>query len=570
MFNVRLKLEEWIDVKVKVDFQIEKNMSNSKNRYVPDTANFQLQNVRNVGLIDKIRLYQNSIEVGVYKENGDLFWYGVINQKDKKLKIRRNISTYSFTAKDYVETLKVPNTQYWKRTNTSISSIANDLCQFAGATFVAPPRMDKIKDYFFVTDLKENIFKILDNFLYEHGWVIATRYFGPNPVISAFSYWDRENTPSTIITSKDIYEKSGVNEQVKNPKEIKLFKTNYRVIKNFTNIILHLDGVTEPIEIEAGGFYPEGGDTKPQYQKYTILHPENFPKAPDTFPLNEKLKWGTITKDAEIVYASNQITGFNNVSPNTSDPYIYINEHKPDESRVVIAKNVDFYRKGEEFRVIGDTRVRKLPPGCSEIIDRQDFLRENPQYVIAKNFGDISDKERKEVIDYLHRNRLVGDSKPGIERLINTGGIVIAGINNRGEPIVDQWIIDRIIAHNNNLGKYTPTVFHRTSEWYKTKPEALDAAKVEFEERPCSGDSRPVAEPVFEERDTRIAEANAKISNFTITGDAVISVGIGTSSAGLFNRVGDSLGDSLFDRTREYTINHISAGTLSILLEEML
>ena len=490
--------------------QIEENRANKRNRYLPDKLKIELfELTENVNLIEQIRKHPGSIIAKVFKKSEktgstseNLYFQGTIQTK-KTLKIDRDIQVYTLQANDLVSNLGVVNKDPWKIRNQFIGSIVDEVVNHTiGVPTSFPNEMWSKRADFIVTDTESTVLKILNNFLFEYGFVLKAFYSGNTAYVGALSTRDYQTAHSTPITELDIA--GNVQHkisEIKN-KDMKVFSVNYAITQELKNIVLYADGITEQIWVQAGEYWPENGDSEIQYQEYNLFNKYTLEKSPDSFDPNSKLDWGTIDKDSRIIFAENQRTSYYPVIGSLEDWFFHTEEHFPTHSRVVIGRRATSIYLGNEYRVVGDTTVRKLPPGCSARLTREQFLEENPQY-----------------------------KAPNIPR---------------------NWIDDRLEIHNSDLGKWTPTRFFRTSAWYPTRAEALEAAAVEETERRCDGDSRPVQEPVFESRPTRKLNYPGRFADFYIRGDAIVATGIGTAYAGIFNS-----GDT---RTREYEINHITSG----------
>ena len=392
-FTLRLKFDSWIDItnyNRARNVRIIKKRTNRDNKYESDILQFNIFE-EEVDLIDKIRKYNGPILVSVYRGN-DLHFYGTLKDK-KELKIHYSFTEYKkLEAYDFVKGLDVKNTTYWNFENTSLANICKALCDHVGLASFFPPEMNKIKDHFFVTDQKSSILKILNNFLYEYGFVLRAHYFGGTPVVSVFSYRHRQNQPVTTITEKDIT--GEVEHKTDEKKQIKIFKTNYRIIRRRENFLLFADAINEPIWIQAGDFWPEEGDSKEEFQEYTIFHKDNFETSPLWFDPNSKMNWGTITKNSQVIYAENQRVSY---YPFTTldDIYIYLEEHHPDKSRIVLAKKVNRIYLGSEYRVVDQTPIRRTCSGNEKIkIKSYQYTREFfPTQKEAQEAALVTDKE---------------------------------------------------------------------------------------------------------------------------------------------------------------------------------
>ena len=522
MFRVEIKINEWIDISKKIRVKtalIEENRSTKENRYSPDKIKLDiLERKTELDIIQKIKIIEGPIDVRVFK-GANLYFYGTIRDK-KTIKYLPKHLIATIEAYDYVKGLEVINTQFWRFKNERMDVIATAICDSVGLQSVWPDEFEK-RVNFYETHFNVTVLKVLNNFLFEYGWVLQSQYEGEEALISAAQFWDRKNTKATNITAKDILGKPNYKKGTKS--EIKLLTANYRILSDIGNALLYSASDGQDTTIEAGEYWPEEGDSAPgreatpQYQKYRVLNRDNIEKTPDFLDYNSSLNWGSLSKDSEVIYASNQSVSYNAWTPGI---FTHLEEHYPTESRVVLAKDVDRIYLGKEYRVIGDTLVKKLPPGCSERLTRAAFLEKFPQYVV------------------------VGTNDEG------------QPVNSKGEVVLEKWIQDRISAHNFNLGKNTPTSFWFTADFFPTRERALEAAAVEGEERRCLGVEEFVQEPIFQERDVLKTGNPSRFSDFRIRGDAVVSVGIGSTHAGVFYLAGDSEDIS----TREYTINFVGAG----------
>ena len=455
---------------------IENIFMNSKKQYAPDILKFDIISLAGDthSLVNKIKNTEE-INVRVFEDRNMVF-YGSIENK-RTLRINRNHLTYRMKAKDFISALDKPSPSDWNFRNENLDAIASALCSSVTSINTAFHNDMALKTipHFFATNIsdtgeRDSILKILDNFLYEYGFVLRANYIGTGYYIGSGSYRDRFDTHSTNLTAKDIYQ-GRVHYKGDEKKETKLFKTNYRIVSNtkVNDILLYADAIGgwHNIVVPAGGLYPEDGDSKIQWFEHTVIHRDTFEKSPDEINLNNKLQWGTITKNAEVLWSDNHTITYSE-PPASGYPEIIIRDHFPTRSRVVWRVRPDSIRTvvGLDYRVIGDTLVRGIPPGCSlrKPTDRDDS----------------------------------------------------------GEPTSLQ----------NFYGKWTPTRFYYTREFYPTRREATAASEVSAGQRRCTGREELYWVPVFETRRARKLIGDAKLSDINIRGDAWISIGQGTTVAG--------------------------------------
>ena len=557
--NFNDRIEPWIDVTKKVppkSAQITETRANKKNRYVPDVLKFNILETTKAparvtyDIIPKIKEATTPIRVRVF-DNGALYFFGTIKDK-KSLQIMPNHQVYKLEAFDFIKDLDIINKTFWSFKNETLSNIVGNIIRgdddspTSNISSFFPPEMNTKRVNFYATDQTSTLLKIINNFLFEYGFVLIAKYFGNTPVVSAVSYWDKGAVATRIddknIRGKITYKKNTL-------KQVKLFKTNFRILGELKNILLYAEGIGNRIEVQPGNFWPENGDSEIQFQEYTIFHKDNLEKSPGPFNPNSKLDWGTINKNSEIIYASNQrVNYWPAIALGYDDLFIHTEEHYPTHSRVLLAKRVNRIYLGKEYRVVNQRFVTKQPPGCSEFLTREEFIKQNPRYVVTE----VISKEEflKRNPQYKKRERALREL--GLSDLPNS-----FPVNSEGDLVLDSWIDDRLELHNSNLGKYTPTRFFYTKEFYPTKARAIEASAVEGIERRCSGSPIRVPEPIFEERDVKKVGDTGWFDNFTIHGDAVVSTSQGTTTAGLFDFGDSQEGDSL---ARVFTINSIGIG----------
>ena len=490
--DLKIGTDPWEDISDIVSYQNashKENFMNSNKKYTPDTVDFSMIETLdelndplspryNNSFIERIKnIGEQLIDVRVRDEN-QLYFYGPLEEK-QLIRIEPEYKRIRLKAKDFVMSLNKPLTEDFKFLNNSLAQIATSICNNVSAHPTRFPlkMQQQIKKEFFVTrkldGKKESVLDILDTFLYEYGFVLRGVYEGLGYYIGAGSYRYREDTPLINVGEDDI-KVGSINYNKGENKEVKLFKTNFKIVKKTSKpIILYADLIREDTKIAADEFWPADGDSKIQYQEHTVLHRDNIPKFPDDVDLNDDLNWGTITKKSEILWSENHTVSYWWHAGNR--PFTYLREHYPTKSRVLIAVQAsEETHSAPEYRVIGDTLVTGIPPGCSE---RQE--------------GDRDDSN---------------------------------------EPT----------SLRNYYGKWTPTSFSYTSEWFPTRIEATAAAEVSGGQRRCTG--RPVRYhvPVFEQRNARRPCCDSIFRDFYIRGDAWVGTGEGTVISGYLG-TGDSL-----------------------------
>ena len=370
MFSVRIKIgTEWIDLtaqgKEKVQARtalLDFRLMNNNRQYLPDRFRFDIIEENSaIDVIQKIDEYDGVIDVAVYKDNS-LYFYGFIDS-EKNLEKFPEYQRFRLRANDYCQILDVSSRRTWRFVNETLENIAVNLCNHVGANSYFPVSMrNKRIPWFFATEVEDSILDILNNFLYEYGYVLTAKNINNTPVISAISYRDRESTNATEITANDF--QGRVRRVFRDETDTKLYKANYRIIRKLNNVLLYADGLTGVIEIPAGGFHPENGDTNVQFQEYIIWHRDNFDKTPVNLNFNTKLDWGTITKDSEVIYAENQKLSWYHITGGR--PFVFIEEHYPTHSRIVFGNKVLRTYLGDDYRVVGQRVVRRIPPGCTK------------------------------------------------------------------------------------------------------------------------------------------------------------------------------------------------------------
>ena len=500
--DLKIGTNPWEDVSDIVSYSNanhKENFMNSNKKYTPDTVDFSLIETfdelndplsprYNNSFIERIKnIGEQLIDVRVRDEN-QLYFYGPLEEK-QLIRLEPEYKRIRLKATDFIMSLNKPITEDFKFINNSLAEIATTICNNVSAHPTRFPlkMQQQIKKEFFVTrkidEKKDSVLNILDTFLYEYGFVLRGIYEGLGYYIGAGSYRNREDTPSINISKDDIHVGS-INYKKGENKEVKLYKTNYKIIKKPSRpIILYANGLSEDITIKAENLWPENGDSKIQYQEYSVVHRDNFQKIPDNLGVNNDLNWGTITKKSEVVWAENQRVFFWWHVGNR--PFIYREEHYPTKSRVILAPEAsENTTTALEYRVIGDTTVIGIPPGCSE---RQSGDRDDS--------GEITSSLR------------------------------------------------------NYYGKWTPTKFYYTPEWYSTRVEATAASEVSGLHRRCTGSPVRFQTPVFETRRVQKVCCDSVFRDFYIRGDAWVSTGEGTVFSGYLGS-----GDSLQFEIKEITI----------------
>ena len=506
--DLKIGTNPWEDVSDIVSYKNAEHKEvfmNSNKKYTPDTVDFSLIETLdelndplspryNNSYIERIKnIGEQLIDVRVRDEN-KLYFYGPLEEK-QLIRIEPEYKRIRLKSKDFVMSLNKPLTEDLKFINNSLAQIATGICNNVSTHPTRFPlkMQQQIKEEFFVLrkldEKKDSVLDILDNFLYEYGFVLRGIYEGLGYYISAGSYRDRGDVPSINITKDDIHVGS-INYKKGEKKEVKLFKTNYKIIKKPNKpLVLYANLIRERTKIPVGNFWPLNGDSVIQYQEHTVLHKDNIPKSPDDITyLNNDLNWGTITKDSEVIWSENHTIFYVHDAGNR--PFTYLREHYPKKSRILIApQGSETTHHTIEYRVIGDTLVTGIPPGCSE-----------------RQSGDRDDS---------------------------------------GLPTSLQ----------NYYGKWTPTRFYYTSEWFSTKIEATARAEVSGGQRRCLG--RPVYYfvPIFEERQVRRPCCDSYIRDFFIRGDAWVSTGEGTVFSGYLGS-GDSLQFEIKKITVEDTLEN--------------
>ena len=561
-YKIRIKIDniwyELTDLVLAKRGQIDFLFMNNQRKYASDKLTFTIRETA-VDIIDKIKKYNGVIDVEVY-QGENLFYYGFIRVK-KQLQLDKFYKDLPLTAYDFIQILDVPNTTYWKFINTSLSEIATAICNSVGAKSIWPQEMNtKIKDYFFVSEIDterpDSILKILNNFLYEYGYVLQAKYISDTPLVSANSIKDTQTTPLIKIKESDIHT-GRINYKLNEKQEVSLLETNFRIIKGLKNIVLFTDLTGTNTIIKATEFYPPEGNEKNIFQKYNIVHKDNFDKSPLWFNPNTNLDWGSINKNSEVIYAYNQKTNWwSHAGP---APQILINEHYPTKSKIVLSNPATNYVLGKKYRVVGDTSVLELPPGCDGRIteaEKQSVLRRLLPARHALVPSDLLD-----LIKDLFRNPTnVPSVRPAFL------GPYLPGGGRRylsySESYLRNYVDQYVAGQNNYLGKWSPEKFQYTTEFYLTKAEATAASVVESDyQRICDGRAQMVQKPVFEEGDTLIPQYASTIRDFVIRGDAYVSLSQGKTTVGVYSdNIGDTGDTSEFSTTREYTINNISAG----------
>ena len=394
-FTVRLKLNEW---RVISDFILEREISIQKKhlskdlKYIPSVCSFNVFDDDDI--IQEIKDFKGVIEVAVY-HGENLFYYGFVENK-KTLELNPDYKKWKLKAKDFIQSLEVPSSDF-KFHNKSLSYIATEICDFVGVQSFFPMSMRQkvIKDIFIPTPKKEkdnSVLKILDNLFYEYGYVLHDFYVGTNPVVSASPYWDRGDIPGVTITDLDITGK--INYKNQENKEVKTLKANYRKVGYVENLVLNLMGnenTRNIVKLEAGKFFPPNGDSIPQYQEYNVF-PEINNEAENKvkyFNSQNKLTFGTINKNTEILWAENQklgtyVPGYDGDGrdltqgvPKSPDEinfgtYLHIEEHFPKKSRVVYGNKANLTIP-PFLRIIGDSEESR-----QRIEVSKDFNPNNP------------------------------------------------------------------------------------------------------------------------------------------------------------------------------------------------
>ena len=457
--KVEIKLDnEWIEltnpvgpnplayIRAEDDPYIDYILMNSDKKYVPDTFDFVLvEEVRPDSRIERILNYSNTIPVRVF-EKDKLIFYGFLEIGNEK-EIYHNYQLLKLKANDYCQILDEPSNRYWKFINISLADIATSICnnvspEIAARSYWPTTMHNRRIPYFFATNREDTILDILDNFLYEYGYVLNTRYINNVPVVSAYSYWDRDVNTPIVIDDGDIQgdvelnnEEAEILRSEDEKKQVTLYKTNYRIVKGLKDILFWIDSITGSTEIPAGGFYPEAGDTNIQHQNYTVFHKDNFESVPQWFNPNSKLDWGTVSKRAEIVYAFNQRFGWYHVAG--GQPFTFIEEHEPTRSRIVIGNKAIGTYYGDEYRVTGSRRVRKIPPGCT-LGSSQGTWNDYSFYYTAEFFPTKADAVEASAYENDREKRCTGDSEWVREPIIETRGVLKAR-----EPARISWIFIR-------------------------------------------------------------------------------------------------------------------------------